>query len=383
MTAARPGCQSCGSAELQPIGGFESLPRVTSDSKPFRPGGKLYVCGGCGMTQKAVDAQWLSEIGEIYRGYEMYHQSGSHDQPVFDPVSGTPRGRSEVLARRLVDLGVLPQAGKLLDVGAGSGAMLAAFSGAAPRWRLYGLDLDDRKEAALRTIPNFEALYTVAPAEVPGRFDLVTLIHSLEHFTAPLATLRALSSRLAPRGRLFVQVNNLERTAFDLAVADHLCHFTPRSLAAMLARAGFAVERVATDWVSKEISLLASPAPAAAPEAADAPQAPAAVRREVAWLQSMLEDARRRANGKAFGIFGTSVAATWLDKGLPGMVQFFVDEDPSRNGRSHFGRPILRPEGVPAGAVVYLAFVPEVAEAIRRRLSARGLDFAVPPAMAP
>lgn len=80
------------------------------------------------MAQKIVDADWLGETGEIYRDYEMYHQSASNDQAFFDPVSGCPSGRCEVLARRLRESGVLPASGTLLDVDAGSRAMLAAFS---------------------------------------------------------------------------------------------------------------------------------------------------------------------------------------------------------------------------------------------------------------
>lgn len=74
-------CQTCGADNLHEIAGFEHLPRVTSDSKPCPQGGRLFVCERC-----------------------------------------------EVLARRLLESGVLPRSGTLLDVGAGSGAMLGAFS---------------------------------------------------------------------------------------------------------------------------------------------------------------------------------------------------------------------------------------------------------------
>ena len=62
----------------------------------------------------------------------------------------------------------------------------------------------------------------------------------------------------------------------------------------------------------------------------------------------------REAAGKGeFGIFGTSVAATWLASGLGDAVKFLVDEDPVRDGRLHLGRPIPRPEQVPPTAVMY------------------------------
>ena len=374
-------CQACSADRLYEIKGFRQLPRVTSDSKPYLPGGRLFVCERCGMIQKIADEEWLREIGEIYRDYEMYHQSASNDQAVFDPVNGRASGRCEVLARHLLESGSIPCTGTLLDVGAGSGAMLAAFSAACNEWKLFGLDLDDRKEKTLRAIPRFEQLFTVPPEQLSQKFDLVTLIHSLEHFTDPLSMLRKLQEKIAPGGRLFIQVNNVERTPFDLVVADHLCHFTPRSLAYLAARAGLRIEAVSTDWVNKEISLLVVVDPQAPEPAHDEPsQTIFKIEGDIAWLHSILENARESAASGRFGIFGTSVAATWLASGLGDAVGFFVDEDPARDGRSHLGRPILRPAQVPPGAVVYLAFVPEVSSAISRRLAGLPVKFAAPPA---
>lgn len=380
ISAAAPNrCQSCDTSELHEIAGFPQLPRVTSDSKPFRSGGRLFVCMGCGLVQKIADAHWLAEINEIYRDYEMYHQSSANDQVVFDAVSGRPSGRCEVLARHLLQSGVLPVRGALLDVGAGSGAMLGAFSQASSDWRLFGLDLDSRKEPALKAIPRFEKLYTVAPDQLSRQFDLLTLIHSLEHFADPLAMLRTLRSRLSAGGHLFVEVNNAGITPFDLVVADHLCHFTAETLAAMTARAGLNAALTKTDWVHKEISLLASAGagPSAIP-AHDPQQALQRTREDVGWLTGMLDHALRSSQAGRFAIFGTSVAATWLAHGLGGNVEFFVDEDPAREGHTHMGRPILKPAQVPEGVTVYLAFVQTVAQSIRNRLRDLSIAFVSP-----
>jgi 2-polyprenyl-3-methyl-5-hydroxy-6-metoxy-1,4-benzoquinol methylase len=378
-------CQACSANQLLEVPGFCQLPRVTSDSKPFRAGGALAVCKACGMTQKLPDSQWLAEIGEIYRDYEMYHQSTANDQAVFDPASGRPMGRCQVLAKRLLKSVLLPAAGSLLDVGAGSGAMLAAFSAASQDWRLFGLDLDNRKEAALKAIPRFERLFIVGPDQVAQQFDLLTLIHSLEHFPNPIDMLRKLHGLIVLGGRLFVQVNNVERTPFDLVVADHLSHFSPDSLVYLIAKAGFAVDSVHTDWVNKEISLLAAAgyASVTTPVADDAPLVMARVQSDVAWLGNMLEHARgtvEQVGHGQFGVFGTSVAATWLASGLGEVIDFYVDEDPARLGRTHLGRPIVTPDQVPAGATVYLAFIGGVSTQIARRLRHLPIVFAGPPA---
>ena len=374
-------CPSCGSTELTEITGFGHLPRVTSDSKPFPAGGKLFVCSGCGLVQKRVDALWLEEIGRIYRDYEMYHQSTAIDQVVFDPVSGKPSGRCEILSRHLMQSGLLGKQGTLLDVGAGSGAMLSAFSGTADGWTLHGLDLDDRRKAALEQIPRFSRLYTVPPEQVGERFDLVSLIHSLEHFTDPVGMLRSLKERVAEGGKLFVQVNNAAVTPFDLVVADHLCHFSEHTLKDMVVRSGLGVALSSTHWINKELSLLAgasqSPSPSTDESPADALKRATA---QVAWLSGVLDGARQAAKQGRIGLFGSSVAATWLAAGLGDAVSFFVDEDPGRAGRQHMGRPILRPDEVPAGSTVYLAFLRVIADSISQRLGTLPITWAAPSA---
>lgn len=377
--SARYPCQACGSNDLHEFGGFSELPRVTSDSKIFRPGGRLFACRSCGMVQKIVDQEWLRDIGEIYRDYDMYHQSSANDQAVFDPITGKPSGRCEVITRRLQASGLLPASGRLLDVGAGSGAMLAAFSAQCKGWRLFGLDLDDRKEEALRNIVRFEKLFTIPPEQLTEQFDLITLIHSLEHFTAPLHLLKTLRDRLAPGGRLFVEVNNVDKATFDLVVADHLSHLTPRSLTYLLARAGYRVDTSAIDWVNKEMSMLASPDRGMHVDVLEGPKGTIdRISNDVNWLRGMISQAREAARHGPFAIFGTSVAATWLAGGLGDVVTCFVDEDPAREGRTHLGRPILRPSEVPEGTSVYLAFVPEVCASIARRLAYLPIRFVAP-----
>ena len=93
----------------------------------------------------------------------------------------------------------------------------------------------------------------------------------------------------------------------------------------------------------------------------------------------MLDSARSAAKDNPIGLFGSSVAATWLAAGLGNSVAFFVDEDPGRAGRNHMGRPILRPNEVPAGSTIYLAFLRKVADAIATRLANLPVRWAAPP----
>jgi hypothetical protein len=85
------------------------------------------------------------------------------------------------------------------------------------------------------------------------------------------------------------------------------------------------------------------------------------------------------ARNSRFGIFGTSISATWLYGAMPGHVTFFVDEDPARINGTHMGLPILAPRDVPEGADVFIPLIPQAATSVARRLSQVKANFSLPP----
>lgn len=374
-------CKICGATSLVEIAEFRSLPRVTSDSVPFGSNGRLLVCSTCSAAQSPADEQWFAEIHEIYSDYHAYHQAGGVEQHVVDPATGQLRRRSEILVDRLLKLTDVPVSGKVLDVGCGTGATLGSFSERGG-WRLYGLERDASNLHRLAALDGFEALYTDSPADLPGRFDLITLVHALEHFPDPAETLRDLRSKLAPGGRIFVEVPNAEANPFDYVIADHMLHFAPHTLSALARRAGFAVDCLASTWVTKELSLTAQPGPLEAGEyrPGGASSAVDQVRAQVDWLRRLAAAAREvSATPGSFGLFGTSIAATWLSSVLGDVVSFFVEEDPNRVGRTYLGRPVVSPGAVKPGSVVYLALIPQIAAQVSGRLGETIADLRLPP----
>ncbi len=373
-------CKICGADALEDIPEFRSLPRVTSDCLPFRSGGRLLVCRECSAAQSPADEQWFSEIREIYSAYSAYRQGGGEEQCVLDPVTGKVTQRSRVLVNRLMALKGFPQSGTVMDIGCGTGGTLKAFSDLSG-WRLFGSELDGRSLPVLKSIRGFEELYTCPLSGLPGQFTLITMVHALEHFPEPVTTLRALHAKIAPGGRLFVEVPNAEANPFDYLIADHMLHFTPRTLTSAAARSGFAVDCLAVNWVTKELSLTALPV-----DTADEPAPEAAtglvdeIRARIAWLSRFVETARQAsAGGRPFGLFGSSIAATWLCGVLDDRVSFFVEEDTNRVGRTHLNRPIFSPGQAPTGSVVFLAMAPQVARLIAERLHNASFDLRTPP----
>ena len=119
-------CLVCKASALEEIEAFRELPRVTSDCKPFAPGGRLFVCAACGALQKSPDERWLAEIRAIYDAYEIYGVAGGSEQLIFMPDGAAPR------SRRLIDTlrkhAALPARGRLIDIGCGNGAALGNFA---------------------------------------------------------------------------------------------------------------------------------------------------------------------------------------------------------------------------------------------------------------
>lgn len=373
-------CQICGSQGLELQSGFTALPRVTSDCKPWPAGGRLAVCRDCGAIQKIPDPHWQDEIRRIYGGYEIYHLSDGAEQVIFTTASGEASPRSHVLVDFVTKTIRPPVKGKLIDIGCGNGAALAGFSKILPQWELYGNELSDRGLADLRKIPNFAALYTANDVTaIPGRYDLVTMIHSLEHMPAPLSTLTAATRLLKDRGNVFIEVPDIETSPFDLLVADHLCHFSLDTLRYLASRAGLIATTATTSVLGKEITFIGRSGHDTLPMP-DAAAGFRTARATVSWLQSVIDRARALSDQGKFGIFGTSISGMWLYGTLGGRIDFFVDEDRSRIGRSYEGKPILAPQDAPAGSTVYVPLTPAVSEKVVARLASLEARFIAPPA---
>lgn len=380
-----PTCHSCGSTDLEPVAGYESMPRVTSDCRPWKAGGKLAHCRSCDLVQTVVDDLWQEDAEQIYREYQIYHQSNGAEQAVFVPQEGVALSRSHTIVESLVRHERLPESGRWLDVGCGNGATLIACSRILSQWRLNGTEVHDVDRRPLEALPGFESLTIGADAELPGRFDVISLIHVIEHVPAPAEFLRRYREQLTPGGLLVLQVPDCEQNPYILMVADHCSHFTVGSLAAAVEKAGFRCLHAVNSWVTKEVTIVACRDDAPPEEQViDEPKAERATSDAVLdnWqiVRRTVAEVSRLAKQRPYGIFGTAVAATWLDAAVGGSAQFFADEDPHRVGKQLYDRPVVAPTDLPENAVVYMALPEKIARRVVARLAAArpDVDFVLP-----
>jgi SAM-dependent methyltransferase len=375
-------CRICGLSDLREFVSFRTLRQVTSDSRSWKAGGRLTICDGCGSAQKLASPEWLDDIRDIYQSYAIYHQAGGNEQPIFRQECSAPLPRSLALTHYLERKVAIPGSAQVLDFGCGSGAALKTYASLHPQWVLYGAELSTQNLASLQAIPGFAELFTCPPDELPRQFDLITAFHALEHVLDPVGTLRSLASRLTTDGVLFVQVPDAGRNPYDLVIADHLLHFTRDTLGHAAVGAGCNIVELTDAVLPKELSLIAAPGRnlRQAPSPVGASGRSAEVAAQIAWLVAQVEAAVSFArDGAHFGLFGTSISATWLAGYLEDRVSFFVDEDKGRIGRRHMGKPVLAPAEIPNGADVYVPLIPDIAALVAQRLSRPGVSFHEPP----
>jgi SAM-dependent methyltransferase len=211
--------------------------------------GKRYArCLGCGVV-RLFDRVAADHLHRLYAGY----------YPGADPSPGELRRQlaNPTFAHRRHRLeAALPRfRRRIFEVGCGDGNFLACLR--AHGWTVRGSEYDAETAALVRRRHGIEvAVGDVADAPPPGApFAAVAAYHVLEHVYRPAEWLAAVRALLEPGGVLHLQVPNygsLSRRLTGPAWASlmfpqHVYFYSPRTLADLLRRAGFAPLR-ATTW---------------------------------------------------------------------------------------------------------------------------------------
>jgi protein O-GlcNAc transferase len=147
-------------------------------------------------------------------------------------------------------------AGRWLDIGFGSGALLT--TAAEFGYRVAGIDLREESVRLMR-----EAGYDVQLAELGAYraaepFDVVSMADVLEHLPFPKRALQQARELLRPDGVLFLSMPNADAFVWDATTRagtnpywseiEHYHNFGRRRLTALLEECGFAVLRYGVNF---------------------------------------------------------------------------------------------------------------------------------------
>lgn len=356
-------CVLCGAAGLRYCGRVGVRDgSVTSDSRPCPLPARVWQCERCGHLQKSPDAEERAAIQRVYSAYAAHHLSGGREQLTFVP--GRPPVPRSQHAFELVRPG-LPSTGRLLDVGTGAGAILATAHAVLPAWELHAFDLSDRRRAEIERLPGVRGFYSGDLDAIPDvPFDLIVLWHVLEHIQEPGRVLQQLRTRLARGGRILIQVPDVDRNTYDLAVLDHVSHFSARHLNTLARASGLAVVVDGRHWFHNCLTV------ALVPSNRDTPafeRAPTGDSPADALNASVRHFDAQRGDGD-YAIFGTGMAGIWLAGQFDPPPVCFLDEDASRWGQTIAGTEVRGPQDVGDVLPVIMAFDAPTGEAIASRL---------------
>ena len=362
-------CHSCQSENLEKLSFSDNFQRITSDAKLNYFNSPIVHCKNCNLVQTLVNSDWQRNIEAIYSAYEIYHQANGKEQKVFAAGGGVGTERSEALLSNISKQVELPEKGNLLDIGCGNGAFLKIFSQKMLPWKLYGSEFDEKYQEEVEQIPNVQKMHAEPLSQIDTKFDLISMIHVLEHIPHPVKILSEIKKMLTPNGLLFIQVPNPTENPFATMIADHCSHFTQNSLGRILSKCGLSIIHYSTEWISREISLIAkrseSPKDLVIPFE---PKETTALKNNMRWLEKLSSEIDKIMESTKIVIFGSAISATFAAGNRLEKVFAFVDEDESRIGKSHLKKDILHLNAIPVEYPIYIPFAPPFGEKVASRL---------------
>jgi SAM-dependent methyltransferase len=196
-------------------------------------------CAQCALVQ-TVPAPSATELDRYYpRGY---HSTTRRYRGGMDRILSLVHGSRIRAIERL-----LGGAGSVLDIGCGPGVLLHQMR--TRGWTVRGTERSPGAARQARDVFHLDVrAQDVDDLVAEGAtFDAVVLWHVAEHLHTPAAAVRHIARLLRPGGVLLIAVPNFASPEarvgragwFHLDVPRHLVHFTPSTLDAVLADAGF------------------------------------------------------------------------------------------------------------------------------------------------
>ena len=227
------------------------VPAVRPDGEPGASSIRVYICEACGfgysddgVTQADLDSYYatLAKYGDL----ALY----SEDQELGELATEAPweLDRSRSLANYIGR--ALPADASILDVGCSTGTLIALL-GQVGFVEVVGVDPLASAVRVARDVRGLDVhqgwIGSLEDFEVA---DGIILSHVLEHVLDLADSLRSIREHLSPQGRVVIEVPDASRFAefvhspYQDFNTEHINHFSPTTLTALMATHGFRKERL-------------------------------------------------------------------------------------------------------------------------------------------
>ena len=211
----------------------------------------IVACKNCGLV-------WNRNMAEEPEQEEFYRE---HNRAGTRP---TRRYLTSMLSRAACALefldGNLKGGMRHLDVGCAEGTLLGLTR--SHGLEVQGLELDLNFSRFAREVRHLDVLPMTLEAAplAPDSFDLISLVHVVEHLVHPVEILGIARQLLRSGGLLYVEVPNLQQPLPGLRHffrPKHNFYFTANTLRAVASKAGFTPLRLGHSWRDASLQLLA------------------------------------------------------------------------------------------------------------------------------
>lgn len=338
---------------------------VGSDCKPLDYGFDIYSCSQCNLLQKPVDALYHQRIAKLYADYAAYDLTDGHEQLNYSV--DVPMSRCKTILENCQAW--LPKQGRALDIGTGSGVMLSALSEFSAGLDLYGHDVDTQQRQLIEGKIKLTDFFSGSLTEITQKFDVITLIHVLEHIEDLESFLTQITQLLTSQGVLIVQVPNIEENSWDFAIFDHIWQFSSASLLNVV-QSHFSSQQW-PEQIAKEHTLILSNGKnnkLSKQALFDNKTATGQFRFHLAELEKISKQ------NKCCYVLGTGPSAVFTAHFLGDLCVGFVDEDSNKIGKTLANRPVVSIDSSLTEMII-VPYPRQQQQAIAKRLPHLSLNF--------
>jgi len=239
-------CPSCNSSDLRTA-------LLAKDYTVSQQTFEIWECGNCSLrfTQNVPDG---GSIGKYYQS-ENYISHTNTKKGLVNSLYHMVRKQTLSDKRRLIQSATGLKQGRLLDIGAGTGAFAGHMQESG--WEVTGLEPDETARALAGSLHKVQLLSIGELYSLEAEsYDAITLWHVLEHVHDLHPYLRQLSKLLKKGGRIFIAVPNY--TSYDASayqgawaaydVPRHLYHFSPDAMDSLISRHGLQLQVSQPMW---------------------------------------------------------------------------------------------------------------------------------------
>lgn len=306
----------------------------------------LSICS-CGLVSKQLSPSYLDKISEHYRNYlnPSLDNSGKSNFPALKFGS-----KHSIIAKYILEFMDDNDYKSLLDYGCGDGSLLSNLASFSSRnLSLFGFD--EYTTPSFRLEDNI-CLLSKDEMEKDYNFDLISLIHTIEHLSNPTEVLKMIRNKLNRNGLLFIQCPIWKKNYFDFAVADHLFHFDEESIHTILDACDFQIISISYPVSQKEMSIIAKPIYLESFQRHNYVlkdvniQVASEISRIIESWATLLIDFRSKHPSVKIAIYGLGIAGSLLYdmcQGLKLEVVGFVDDEKARYSFKFKGMGIFSP----------------------------------------